>query len=131
MAAEPLLRPADAYKAAESRLAPTSDPPGRLKSGLSGWTLISEVLVGSVADSGRIQKDDAIVGVNGTRVSSQPEIEAYLRAHKMKQGDEVIFTVERQGKTLEKRVKYPVIPQRTEKEKKEPPREETTKTKLL
>ncbi len=96
-----------------------------------GTNVISEVLVGSVADNDGIQKDDAIVRVNGTKVSNESEMNAYIRANRMKQGDEVTFTIERQGKTLEKRVKYPVIPQRPEKEEKEPSREETKKMRLF
>ena len=84
-----------------------------------------------MADNVGIQKGDAIVGINGTKVSNQSEIDVYSHAHRTSQGDEATIMVERQGKTLEKRVKYPVIPLRIEKEKKEPPKEETQKMRLL
>ena len=75
-----------------------------------GTNVITDLLIGSVADKAGIQKGDALVGINDTTISSQQDVTALFNMKSIKQGDEVVVKVERGGKVLERRVKFPVIP---------------------
>ncbi len=81
-----------------------------------GWVLkpstnvVSTVLVGSLADRAGIRKGDTIVGINDTSISSDLDIVPLFAKGKREQGDEIVVKIERDGKVLEQRIRYPVVP---------------------
>jgi hypothetical protein len=76
----------------------------------SGTNIVGALLVGCVADRAGIRPGDAIVGLNDTKISSGQDIASFFPKGRFKQGDEVLVKVERDGKIMECRVKFPVIP---------------------
>ncbi len=68
-----------------------------------GTNVITDLLIGSVADKAGIQKGDVLVGINDTKISSQQDVAALFNMKSIKQGDEVVVKVERGGKVPERR----------------------------
>jgi hypothetical protein len=89
-----------------------------LNDAMMGWVLnpgtnvVGDVLVGSVADKAGIQKGDAIVGINDTKISTDQDILALANRKALKQGEEATIKMERNGKMSKRRVVFPVIPVR-------------------
>jgi hypothetical protein len=83
--------------------------------GKTGTNVLTYVLVGSAADTAGLQAGDIIVGINDAKVSSEREIAAFFGRGKNKQGDEIVVKIERDGKTMERRMKFPLIPFRSGK----------------
>ena len=75
-----------------------------------GTNVITDLLIGSVADKAGIQKGDVLVSINDTTISSDQDVTALFNKKSIKQGDEVVVKVERGGKVLERTVKFPIIP---------------------
>jgi hypothetical protein len=77
-----------------------------------GSNVVGQILVGSVGDRAGIQKGDAIVGINDTKISTEQDIVVLFNKKIIKQGDEITIKIEREGKVSERHVKFPIIPPR-------------------
>jgi predicted metalloprotease with PDZ domain len=81
----------------------------------SGTNVVVETLAGSVSDGAGIKKGDKIIGINDKEVFAFRDFVALVDGKTIKQGDEVVVKIERDGKTMERRMKFPLIPFRSEK----------------
>ncbi len=77
-----------------------------------GTDVVGTIVVGSAAERSGIQKGDTIVGINDTKISAEQDIFVFMSRNGIKQGDETVVRIERDGKTLEKRVRFSIIPSR-------------------
>jgi hypothetical protein len=86
--------------------------------------VVGQVFVGSVGERAGIKKDDTIVDINGLKVSNQQDIAGALHKIGIKQGDEITIKIERDGKPLDRRARFPVVPFRAMKKPERPAGEE-------